>query len=232
MENDVLTVFEIDLDENVQMKTRILNSAGMGSKEARALNLPTVHRIAADVTSHDWVGLLLRYGFSPDRPCCVVAEGLLYYMDPAVVLAVLETVRQVAAPGSRIGFNTVSEAAASGSKFKSGHNDPEQLVDKMGWEAAYVRELGDPDIAHGWSMQHVAPRGPAPREDKTAKRTWYITCTVPPGPEPNQPLKQKLRGLWVRVRPAAHWAGRMVIKAFTTGFQLRIPLPDFLNPHV
>eukprot|EP00961_Rhodomonas_salina_P248603 3359932-Rhodomonas_salina.1 len=41
-------------------------------------------------------------------------------------------------------------------------------------------------------VEQVAPKGPAPREQKGVKRTWYITCTVPPGPQPHQPLKDKV----------------------------------------
>lgn len=65
--------------------------------------LDMAHRVpvVADLTG-DWASSLPAAGFRPDLPTVWVVEGLLMYLDSTASARLIQTVRNLCAPGSRI----------------------------------------------------------------------------------------------------------------------------------
>jgi O-methyltransferase involved in polyketide biosynthesis len=76
--------------------------------------------VAADLTKPGWTAVLEREaGFDPRVPTLWVAEGLLYYLDPATVPGMLSEAASVSAPGSALVATIITDAtleAMRGSK--------------------------------------------------------------------------------------------------------------------
>jgi len=197
------------------------------------IGLPRVHRIGVDVMTEDWVSLIKRYGFLPDRPTAWLLEGFLYYFDQPDVMRTLAAVSQLSAPRSRIGMSAVSAAAAApkGGKWKWGSDFPEAVLEEFGWDESLAYELGCPSIAEGWDTSFVCPRGaPEPRDLPDVKRTWYVTGSWPGEPPANERerLQQWMLKTWRQVKPWVEIAGRHALQFATTGFQVRLPIPSWL----
>jgi methyltransferase (TIGR00027 family) len=89
------TVYEVDRPGVLDFKARVLEAAGaVATCERRA--------VEADL-AHDWPAALAAAGFSAAAPTAWIAEGLLAYLAPAVANALLASVRERSAPGSRVG---------------------------------------------------------------------------------------------------------------------------------
>jgi len=70
--------------------------------------------VAADVTVPGWTAALAARGgggFDPRVPTLWVAEGLLYYLDPAAVPGMLAEAASVSAPGSALVATVITDAA-------------------------------------------------------------------------------------------------------------------------
>mmetsp|Transcript_21909 Transcript_21909/g.72382 ORF Transcript_21909/g.72382 Transcript_21909/m.72382 type:complete len:106 (-) Transcript_21909:582-899(-) len=79
----------------------------------------------------------------------------------------------------------------------------------------------------------VSPNGTSPRDDFNVKRTWYVTAKKPlPPAKAHEKMKNKILEFWEKARPWALKALDIAHKLFTNGFQIRIPIPDFLNPRI
>jgi hypothetical protein len=57
------------------------------------LSAATRTTLVADFNDPSWPGVLLSSGFDPARPTVWVAEGLLYYLEPAAAEGVLKVTR-------------------------------------------------------------------------------------------------------------------------------------------
>ena len=55
-----------------------------------SLSPATRTTLVADFNDPSWPGVLLSSGFNPTRPTVWVAEGLLYYLEPAAAEGVLQ----------------------------------------------------------------------------------------------------------------------------------------------
>jgi methyltransferase (TIGR00027 family) len=87
------TVYEIDQPEVIEFKSRTLAELGAA---------PTAYRRAVAVDlREDWPAALVRAGFDPTKPTAWSAEGLLGYLPPEAQDALLDTVTELSAPGSR-----------------------------------------------------------------------------------------------------------------------------------
>ena len=69
------------------------------------------HGVAADLTSPGWTAALERdAGFDRSVPTLWVAEGLLYYLDPPAVPAMLREAARASAPGSALVATVITDA--------------------------------------------------------------------------------------------------------------------------
>lgn len=132
-------VFEVDLPEMLAFKQRVL--AGTGAVAACQR-----HAVAADLRE-DWPGPLLGAGFRPAETTCWLVEGLLIYLSAEQAAALLGTVGDLSAPGSRLAFE-FEELAADPTREQARRSAAMARVVAM-WRGG----LPDPAgwlAAHGW----------------------------------------------------------------------------------
>ncbi len=167
-------VFELDQPALLQLKDELIGQAG-----AR----PTARRISLGVDLlADWTTPLRSAGFDPRRPTAWLVEGLLYFLDSAERNRLLQELTELSAPGSWLMADYVSASsleglsmqawrermAAQGHPWKSGCDEPEQLMRDFGWSAK-VTAYGEPKADYGrWIHAVIAPSG------VTATRGRYL----------------------------------------------------------
>jgi methyltransferase (TIGR00027 family) len=100
-------VFELDLEPTQARKREILRRT-LGEIP------PHVSHVVADLEREDPFEALGRAGLDPDRRCCFVCEGLLYYLPGASAEALFATVARRAAAGSSIVFDYLYREALDG----------------------------------------------------------------------------------------------------------------------
>jgi len=223
LEGRVLTIFEIDHPEVLSAKQRMLASVGADPVSVRGFGLPLCRRIPADVVGEDWVEALRVHGFSPNLPSAFLLEGVLYYYPERQVMRLLREIDEISSPGSRLGFSAVSKAASKPTgHWEWGVDDPEALLDKLGYIETKSVTLGDPEIAHGWDMSSLVTTGP--------KKTLYVTGSKAPAVRNNpEKIKDAVKGFWTKALPALKWTRWFLETALTTGHQLRIPFPKWIQ---
>lgn len=118
----------------------------------------TVHRtVPADLTTPDWTGDLRAAGYDPARPSVWLLEGLLYYVAEADVHRLLDQVRSVLAPGSRIAADVVNAAALTLPNMRG-------LLDVFaGWGCPWLFGTDTPEdlfADHGFAVRAVQPGEP------------------------------------------------------------------------
>jgi len=98
---DGTTVYELDLPEVIDFKTKTL--AGQGAK-------PTADRrtIAIDLRN-DWPKALLDNGFDPQQPTAWIAEGLLIYLPPEAQDLLFDRINELSAAGSRVATEHIQD---------------------------------------------------------------------------------------------------------------------------
>lgn len=151
-----LRLFEVDLPELLAFKERVLVEQG---------RRPTCERIpvAADLRD-DWRGPLAVAGFRPDLPTAWLAEGLLMFLRPQDNDRLMERIRSLSAPGSRLALEHVNRAFYQLPDMRSVHRrfamieaswhstveDPRAWLAGYGWRARIqhgtdlARRLGRP----------------------------------------------------------------------------------------
>jgi methyltransferase (TIGR00027 family) len=136
-----LRFWEIDTPELFALKEARLQSAGV------RLGLERI-TVEADLTTGDWVRLLLDGGFKKNRPTVWLAEGLFQYLAAADVDQILEGTASLSAHGSRFGSEIISEESLQrpsrqaalqlrkdrGTPWVFGANNPEKLFLSHGWK--------------------------------------------------------------------------------------------------
>lgn len=129
-----LAVFEVDRPDVLELKANRL---------AELNAVPCCGRvpIPADLAG-DWPAALQDGGFDRRWPAIWVVEGLLYYLTAAGVHQLLDTLDELAAPGSWLLVDMVSQSfltsphtagflammVANGSPWQFGTDDPERLM--------------------------------------------------------------------------------------------------------
>jgi methyltransferase (TIGR00027 family) len=167
--------FEIDRDDVLQAKQAVMATADAS---------PACVRVAvrADLAG-PWPRDLLAAGFDPDRPAAYLAEGVLFYLPRPIVEGVLDGIGELAAPGSRLGFDTPNAAAltspytkawldmqaAAGAPWVSSMDDPATVLERRGWRSTIVQP-GEPAANHG---RWLLPVIPAAMTD--LPHSWYVT---------------------------------------------------------
>jgi methyltransferase (TIGR00027 family) len=96
------TVFEIDQPQVIEFKTAALDELGAA---------PTADRrpVAIDLRN-DWPAALRAAGFDPSRPTAWIAEGLLGYLPTDAQDRLLDNIKELSAPGSRLATESVPNA--------------------------------------------------------------------------------------------------------------------------
>jgi methyltransferase (TIGR00027 family) len=164
-----LRFWEIDTPELFALKEARLQSAGV------RLGLERI-TVEADLTTGDWVKLLLDSGFRKNRPTVWLAEGLFQYLAAADVEQILQGTASISAAGSRFGSEIISEDSLQrrsnrtalqlrkdhGTPWVFGTNNPEKLFLSHGWKVdGKVSALSAAAAVGRWpSSQTEAPRRP------------------------------------------------------------------------
>ena len=157
------TLYELDHSELMEVKEAILTQEGAEPRCRRVV-------VRTDLTQ-DWTLLLKQAGFSPGEPSIWIAEGLLYYLSEAAVHRLLQQVSELAANGSGLGADLVSQSTLtspwlqaalsqmekSGFGWKFGTDNPEHLFGSYGWNAE-IRQLGEEGANFGRWKSPVVPR--------------------------------------------------------------------------
>ena len=135
----------------------------------------------------DWRARLADAGFDATEPAAWLAEGILFYLPEATVARVLETVTELAAPGSRLGFDIPNQAvlvspytrawiemqAAAGAPWLAALDDPAATLAGLGWRAT-VSQPGEPAANHGrWTLPVI------PAAMAELPHSWYVTAERP-----------------------------------------------------
>jgi len=153
-----VTLYEIDLPEIINYKLNIL--AGYQPK-------CNYHALAADVTSSNWEQRLLIDGYQSKVPTIWLLEGLLMYLNESDVNQLLDKIKNLSAPNSRVGADLVSvkswQAGAANSEmvisghWKFGCDEPEKLFAQYGWDVL-VQQPGDVRANYGRYAVELPPR--------------------------------------------------------------------------
>lgn len=157
-----VSLFEVDRPVVLETKDEILGAAE-----------PRVDRttVGVDMRIDGWEKDLIAAGYDPERPSTWLLEGLLYYIPESDVHRILECVRGVTPPGSRIAADVVNAAALTlpnmrglldvfagwGCPWLFGSDEPEALFAAHG-VAAEAIQPGDPSADYGRWPDPVPPR--------------------------------------------------------------------------
>ncbi|GLC35241.1 hypothetical protein PLESTM_000298500 [Pleodorina starrii] len=179
-----VTFFEIDLPEASESKRKLVE------KTLPADQFPRPTYISADLSrvslSDALLGATCRNGpglFDPAARTLFTVEGLVYYLPPAAVTRLFESIRQVASPGSRAAFDFLHQDVFSGRKWAPGYETLRLTVKnkgepkRSGLDPAGVRDYLGP---MGWRLSYM----PKPKEVAAAMyphRKWSkINPVIPP----------------------------------------------------
>lgn len=160
------TLYEIDHQELLELKDKILSGAGAVSR-CRRVSVPS------DL-SENWEERLIGSGFRQEDRSVWLVEGLLYYLSEQTVGDFLAKVSNLSSKGSGFGADIVSastltspwmqpalrEMEKNGFGWKFGSDHPEELLGTYGWQAKAL-QLGDEGANFGRWTSPVFPRSEA-----------------------------------------------------------------------
>ena len=135
--------FEVDHPATQQDKRRRLARLGIAT--------PQVRFVEADFTQDPLAERLLAAGLDPAAPSLFLLEGVAVYLKPAVLETVLDQLRQVAAPGSRL----VISVSLSRAHDKDSRARFQASVAAMGEPAMSAFDAGEAEdllARHGWQI--------------------------------------------------------------------------------
>ncbi|HEX5828945.1 MAG TPA: SAM-dependent methyltransferase [Candidatus Limnocylindrales bacterium] len=168
--------FEVDRAVVLDHKAAVLDAARATARCRRTV-------VAADLAG-EWAEPLHSAGLDASRPSAWLAEGLLFYLPPAVIDRVLRAVGELAPPGSRLGFDIVNAAVltsswtkhwvemqeAEGAPWLGTMEDPVGSLARLGWRAS-LTAAGRPDANHGrWAMPVL------PLTAADLPHSWLVTA--------------------------------------------------------
>jgi methyltransferase (TIGR00027 family) len=134
---DRLTVFEIDHPATQESKRARLRAAGLACP-------PNLHFLPADFGRESVFEILRRSPYSSDRAAFFSWAGVTYYLARETVLAVLRSIRGVAAPGSCLAFDYLDLDAF----------DPRKASARIRVMMERVRQIGEPMVS-GFDPEHL-----------------------------------------------------------------------------
>lgn len=161
--------YELDRSALLDLKQSLLDDEGTACPRAR-------RTVGVDLT-RDWMSPLLAAGFQPEVPSVWLVEGLLYFLTSQQRDTLLTEITRLSSAGSLLLADYVSQTslnsagmrawlvkmADSGHAWQSGCDDPEDLLNRLGWKAQ-VTEYGAPEADYGrWDAAVVEPGVPGTR---------------------------------------------------------------------
>jgi len=169
--------YELDRPDLLAAKQVVLDGARASARCRRVT-------VGVDLTA-DWDDALVAAGFDRAAPSLWMVEGLLPYLEESAGARVLATAAALAAPGSRLGADSVGRAFLESpytrsylqalerehAPWKFGTDEPEAFLAAAGWHASAVRP-GDEGVSHGRWPYPTAPRG-----TPGVPQTFLITAT-------------------------------------------------------
>jgi methyltransferase (TIGR00027 family) len=174
---DGVQLWEIDCPELLDLKQTRLNTV---QAKPKCLRTP----VPADLSVADWPYRLLMQGFHKEAPSAWLAEGLFLYLPSKAVAQILQTARSISCAGSQFGAEILSEdylhhhrarleeAAARGTPWVFGTNEPAELFSQAGWRVNAVVQPGDEEANFGrW------PQPSAPRHSPGLASSFFVTAT-------------------------------------------------------
>jgi len=144
------SVFEVERPEVLTYKESVLKSLNAVQLAKRTL-------VAIDLRE-DFPSTMVNAGFEPKSPSFFLAEGLLPYLpSEESVLNLLKQTASIAAPGSHLALDTVSESflkshwtrafldlmSKEGAPWQFGTDNPEQLLERAGFVNIQATQPGD-----------------------------------------------------------------------------------------
>ncbi len=165
---DRFPVFEIDQPLVLQFKNRTLAELGATASSAH-------HPVASDLRG-DWATALTEAGFDPDRPTAWLAEGLLPYLPADAEQALLRTVHECSAPGSRIAIENFAGAAS----LMTSHPAVQEIATRYGIHVDHLFS-SEPRAEAGTTLAGLAwtvHRQPAPELARSVGRDLEEYFTI------------------------------------------------------
>ncbi len=137
-----LTVFEVDHEEVISLKQRLLGELELMSNCRRRV-------VVADLVTDDWLQLLTDTGWTPSQPTVWVAEGLLVYLNHDDRTRLLTQLHAASDLGSVLGatLGTRTDNLAH-PLWHPASADPEQWLADCGWQAT-VQTMAQASAAFG-----------------------------------------------------------------------------------
>jgi methyltransferase (TIGR00027 family) len=102
---DGTTVFEVDRDDVLAVKQRVVDAAALRPRGRRLV-------VVGDVTDPGWLGSLEHSGWRSGEPTLWILEGFLIYFEAEVRTRILSELSAVSATGSRLGATVSTRAGA------------------------------------------------------------------------------------------------------------------------
>jgi methyltransferase (TIGR00027 family) len=140
--------------------------------------------VSADLCAADWREKLAAAGHAADVPTVWLLEGLLYYMPPADVAALLRGCAAASAPRSTLVASCVNtpamrRAQSSGKSaamrsFQSAVDDPEGYFGAAGWRVTLAARPGEPECSYGG--RHPPPE--ASRGEPGKPASYYVRAVI------------------------------------------------------
>lgn len=159
-------VYELDRPAVLEYKQRVLDRLGARPYAER-------RPVPADL-AQNWATRLTAAGFQPGRPSVWLAEGLVYYLAPEHVTALLAGIATMSTPGSRLAVDMVNADMLAvpetqhmlrryekwGCPWQFGTNQPAQLLARYGFSTT-VHRPGVPPYDHPrWPLPVAPPDTP------------------------------------------------------------------------
>lgn len=158
-----LVLFEVDRSDVLDQKEAALERLGAQPRCDRRV-------VRADL-SGDWTPTLLAAGFDPSRPAAVLVEGLVFYLDEAAVVRMLDALGAISCEGSWIGLDAINPDMLTspymtsymaklrelGCPWTFTVQSPERFLADHGWEARALLP-GDAEADYGRFPYPVIPR--------------------------------------------------------------------------
>ncbi|WP_329570881.1 SAM-dependent methyltransferase [Kitasatospora sp. NBC_01266] len=174
-------VFEIDMPPVLAFKERVLAEQGAVAPVPRTV-------LAADLRE-EWGAALIKAGFDPAVRTVWLLEGLLVYLSSQEVAAILGTIGELSAPGSRLAFThgrgnkehqhpggpaaddaAAPELAAVYALWRGGlDEDPVGWLNRHGWRAER-HNRAELAVGYGRPADYVGPN------------RSFVTAELPVGP--------------------------------------------------
>ncbi|MGO9028197.1 MAG: class I SAM-dependent methyltransferase [Acidimicrobiales bacterium] len=158
--------FEVDHPDTQADKRRRLDRLGIAT--------PGTTFVAADFTEGGLPVALRDAGHDPAVPTLFLCEGVAVYLEPAVLASLVESLRRVAAPGSRLAISL--SVTDGGEELATRRRIFDEAVAALGEPTRSVLTAGDAEAlfhATGWRS---VPSAVDPHTVASTRRAGFVTA--------------------------------------------------------